>query len=281
MAQKSKKFRVATEGATTDGRRIERSWIEQMAKNFDPKKYGARVWLEHYRGTVPESPFRAYGDVLAVESQTVEDGKLALFAEIAPLPDLVAMTTKDKQKIYTSIEVNPKFADTNEAYLVGLAVTDSPASLGTEVLSFAAKNPAANPFVGRKTSPETLFSETVEVTLQFEDDGAGDDFSLLERVKGISDAFKKKIAGFSKKTDDTVGELLGVVQEMGDAMADLATRYGDDAKSLADLKKKFGVLETGHAALEAKFKTIDTTDANLHTQRPPATGSKASQQTDC
>jgi len=279
MAQKSKMFRVATEGATTDGRRIERSWIEQMARNFDPKKYGARVWLEHYRGTVPESPFRAYGDVVAVESQTVEDGKLALFAEIAPLPDLVAMTTKDKQKIYTSIEVNPKFADTNEAYLVGLAVTDSPASLGTEVLSFAAKNPAANPFAGRKTSPETLFSEAVEVSLEFEDEG--DDTSLLERVKGFGDAFKKKFAGLSKKTDDTVTELLGVVQEMGDAMGELAERAGGDSKSLADLQKKFGALETSHEALEAKFKTIDTTDASKHTQRPTATGSKTTQQTDC
>jgi hypothetical protein len=32
-------------------------------------------------------------------------------------------------------EVNPKFADTGEAYLMGIGVTDSPASLGTDVLS--------------------------------------------------------------------------------------------------------------------------------------------------
>ena len=42
---KSKFFRVATEGATTDGRAITREQIEQMAKNFDPAKYGARVWV--------------------------------------------------------------------------------------------------------------------------------------------------------------------------------------------------------------------------------------------
>ena len=47
MATKSRFFRVATEGATTDGRAIEKKWIQQMAKNFDPKKYGARIWLEH------------------------------------------------------------------------------------------------------------------------------------------------------------------------------------------------------------------------------------------
>ena len=34
----SKFFRVATEGATTDGREIQRSWIEQMAKNFNREK---------------------------------------------------------------------------------------------------------------------------------------------------------------------------------------------------------------------------------------------------
>ncbi len=110
MAQISKFFRVATEGATTDGRQIERAWIQQMAKNFNPKKYGARVWLEHLRGIHPESSFKAYGDVLAAEAREVEDGKLALFAQIEPLPELVAMN-KAKQKIYTSIEVHPKFAD--------------------------------------------------------------------------------------------------------------------------------------------------------------------------
>ena len=89
FAGKTKFFRVATEGATTDGRRIERNWIEQMAKNFDPKKYGARVWLEHFRGIFPDGPFRAYGDVTAVEARPVEDGKLALFAQIEPSPDLV------------------------------------------------------------------------------------------------------------------------------------------------------------------------------------------------
>ena len=39
MASKSKFFRVATEGATTDGRKIERSWIDQMGKNFDPAMF--------------------------------------------------------------------------------------------------------------------------------------------------------------------------------------------------------------------------------------------------
>lgn len=280
MAQKSKMFRVASEGATTDGRRIERSWIEQMAKNFDPKKYGARVWLEHMRGIYPDSSFRAYGDVLAVESRAVEDGKLALFAEIAPLPDLVAMTTTSKQKIYTSVEIDPKFADTNEAYLVGLAVTDSPASLGTEVLSFAAQNPKANPFAGRKTSPGCLFSEAIEIALEFEDDAA-DDGKAAGALKAMKDAIGK-FTGRFKRQDGELGELVEAVGDMAQSFGALADQHAADGKTLAKLSKDFHTLQGAHEALQQKFETIDTTDAGRHAQRPAATGGDSKlQKTDC
>ena len=166
-SQKTKWFRVATEGATTDGRAIQRVWIEQMAKNFNPAKYGARVWIEHMRGLLPDSAFAAQGDVLALRTQEVEDGKLGLFAQIKPLESLIAMN-KAGQKLYTSIEVDPNFADTGEAYLVGLAVTDTPASLGTELLTFAQQNPAANPLAGRKQSANNLFSAATAFTLELE-----------------------------------------------------------------------------------------------------------------
>lgn len=272
MAQKSKMFRVATEGATTDGRRIERSWITQMAANYDPKKYGARVWMEHMRGLYPDSAFRAYGDVLAVEARDVEGGKLGLFAEIAPLPDLVAMTTKAKQKIYTSMEINPKFADTGQAYLVGLAVTDSPASLGTEVLSFAAQHPEANPFAGRKTTPDCLFSEAVPVTLEFEDlpddDAAGKNAGILQSVR---DAIAK-FSGRTKRQDGELGELAEAVGQLATAFGSQAEQHAADGKTLAALSKSFTALQASHQALQTKFDTIDTTDAGHHKQRPPATG---------
>jgi hypothetical protein len=43
-----------------------------------------------------------------------------------------------KEKIYSSIELHPQFALNGKAYVVGLAMTDTPASLGTERLKFAA-----------------------------------------------------------------------------------------------------------------------------------------------
>lgn len=54
------------------------------------------------------------------------------------------------------------------AYLVGLAVTDTPASLGTELLTFAQQNPAANPLAGRKQSANNLFSAATASTLELE-----------------------------------------------------------------------------------------------------------------
>lgn len=168
---RSKFFRVAVEGATSDGRTIERAQIEEMAQSYDPQLYGARIWVEHLRSLLPESPFRAYGDVLALKAEEVEIGgerKLALFARIEPTGDLVNMVNVLKQKLFTSIEIAPKFADTGKAYLQGLAVTDTPASLGTEMLAFAAQHPDHNPLKERKQAPENLFTAAAETHIEFE-----------------------------------------------------------------------------------------------------------------
>jgi hypothetical protein len=162
-------FRVATEGATTDGRKLTRAWLEQMAAGYNPAIYGARIWLEHLRGLYPDGPFRAYGDVKALKVQDV-GGQLGLFAELDPTPDLVAMS-KARQKIYSSVEIDPDFAGTGLAYLVGLGVTDSPASLGTEMLAFAS-GAQANPLSARKQRPTNVFASVEPLDLSApEDDG--------------------------------------------------------------------------------------------------------------
>jgi hypothetical protein len=51
---------------------------------------------------------------------------------------MVQMTDKG-QKVYSSIELHPQFAFNGKAYVMGLAMTDTPASLGTERLKFAAQ----------------------------------------------------------------------------------------------------------------------------------------------
>lgn len=271
----SKFFRVAVEGATTDGRNIERDWIEQMGRNYDPQKYGARVWLEHLRGLSPDSTFRAYGDVVAAKAEEIEiDGKkkMALFARIAPLPELIDLNNK-RQKIYTSMEVTPKFSDSGEAYLTGLAVTDSPASLGTEVLQFAQQKPDASPFKGRKSHADALFSEAIPVELEFEDapdnDAASKKFS--DTLRGLVERF----TGRSKNDDSRFDQVAEGFSALADAMdAERKFHNAEHAKNrdaITALQKQFNELT----------EKLQATPSANHTQRPAATGGGDTVQTDC
>lgn len=171
MAVKAKRFRIGVEGATTDGRTIERAWLEQMAASYNPQVYTALINLEHIKGYTPDSPFRRFGTVDKLEAEEIADGplkgKMALYAWITPSDDLVAYTRK-LQKLFTSMEVNTSFADTGKAYLVGLAATDDPASLGTEMLQFSA-SAKSNPLAGRKQSPENLFTAAEETLIEWEE----------------------------------------------------------------------------------------------------------------
>jgi hypothetical protein len=281
-AQKSKFFRVALEGATTDGRNISREWIEQMAKNYSPTKYGARLNLEHFRGVLPDGPFKAYGDVIALEArkETGEHaGKFGLYAQITPTPDLVAMT-KAKQKIYTSCEVDPNFADTGEAYLVALAVTDSPASLGTEVLSFAAKNPAASPFTHKKQSPTNVFTAAVdEVVIELEPETAPAP-SIFKKVGELLGLVKNKTASDDSRFADMTqavetlatfsSEQGATVKKQADVIEQLMKKVGDQAAALDKHSKDF-------ADLQAKLSTT----GNGQATRPTATGATHAVVTDC
>jgi len=281
MATKAKRFRIAVQGATTDGREISRDWISQMAKNHDPTVYGARVNMEHIKGYAADSTFRRFGDVTKVEAEEITEGplagKLALFGYIDPTPELVELT-KARQKVYTSIEVNPKFSDTGEAYLIGLAVTDDPASLGTEYLSFSAIA-KANPLASRKQDKENLFTAAEETLIEFYDEAdAGP--SLLSRVKEL---FTRK-----EKTDD---ERFSDVSAAVTAVAEQVQKNGEShSQQVATLEKTFSErivaleLQAGkdREALNTLQETLAKTDGGFN-RRPPATGgdNKGSVQTDC
>ena len=118
--------RVATSGKTADGRTIEAQDLRDMAEGYDPALYTATIWYEHIRYV------GSFGTVTELKAEDLDDGKVAL--------------NKEAQKLFTSIEIQPEFADTGKAYLAGLAVTDEPASLGTEPLHFSRRAEKGNYF---------------------------------------------------------------------------------------------------------------------------------------
>lgn len=273
MAKKvSKWFRIGVEGDTCDGRVIDADDINQMAESFDPRVYGCRINLEHLKSYFPDSPFRRYGDVSALKAETIEDdsilnGKRALFAQISPTDDLVQMN-KALQKIYTSMEIRPNFANTGKAYLVGLAVTDDPASLGTEMLEFSAKA-QHNPLAARKSHPDNFFSAAVEVQLEFED-VAEPGVTLLNMVKSV---FSRKQGTDDARFNDVheaVNAVAVHVQEQGET---IEARFTAIEKQLTDqvveLKKSIEKGKQGVMAIENK---LSITENFSQTKRPESTG---------
>ncbi|MEI7176013.1 GPO family capsid scaffolding protein [Pectobacterium carotovorum] len=284
MAKKvSKWFRVGVEGDTCDGRVIDANDIQQMSETFDPRVYGCRINLEHLKGLLPDSPFRRYGDVVELKAETIDDdsalkGKLALFAKITPTDELVALN-KASQKVYTSMEIQPNFANTGKAYLVGLAVTDDPASLGTEMLEFSAKA-KHNPLATRKSSPENLFSVATEVTLEFEDLPDVEP-TLLTRVKAL---FGRKQSSDDARFNDVheaVAEVAGQVQTNADSVEQRFTQLEQrQQQDVATLTQKLAASEQQFTELKA---TLDGTESLSQKRRPAAIGGdgEASLLTNC
>ncbi|MEQ9945243.1 GPO family capsid scaffolding protein [Pectobacterium aroidearum] len=273
MAKKvSKWFRVGVEGDTCDGRVIDATDIQNMAETFDPRVYGCRINLEHLKGVLPDSPFRRYGDVVELKAEKIDDdsalkGKLALFAKITPTDELIAMN-KASQKVYTSMEIQPNFANTGKAYLVGLAVTDDPASLGTEMLEFSAKA-KLNPLATRKSSPENLFSVATEVTLEFEDLPDVEP-TLLSRITAL---FGRKQSSDDARFNDVheaVAAVARQVQTNADSVEQRFTQLEQrQQQDIATLTQKLSASEQQLSDLKA---TLDGTESLSQKRRPPATG---------
>lgn len=127
---------VATAGTTvSDGRVISESWINDMAELYDPEEYKALIWPEHYRSAWAVFEGNNWGEVEELKAGKFKD-KLRLFAKLAPNHYLLE-ANKDGQKLFSSIEPEPDYKKEGRCYLLGLAVTDSPASSGTTRLRFS------------------------------------------------------------------------------------------------------------------------------------------------
>ncbi|MBL0576951.1 GPO family capsid scaffolding protein [Aeromonas caviae] len=122
---------IATEGKAVDGRDITRDWLTDMAETYDPTYYTAVIWPDHDR-------WSSYGTVQALKTEEV-DGKLKLFAILCPNRDLIYYNQSGQYQ-FCSIEPFENFADLGRTYLLGLGVTDEPASIGTTHLKFSKSN---------------------------------------------------------------------------------------------------------------------------------------------
>ncbi|QPL31942.1 GPO family capsid scaffolding protein [Pseudomonas fragi] len=179
--------RVATSGTTADGREILPQELRDIAETYKSSRYTAVIWCEHERW------HGSHGTVFSVrlleDAEDLEPGQIALEAQLKPNDQLLRLNDLG-QKLFTSIEITPNFAGTGKAYLTGLAVTDEPASLGTQELYFS-----------RKTNKTSYYAASValgELGELVEDQPQGEFAKLTAVLKGLFKQF-----GIEPKPDET------------------------------------------------------------------------------
>lgn len=134
---------ILTAGHTVDGREISQETVDQCAATYDPKRYNARINVEH------NSYSSKLGSVLSLRAEGPK-----LFAKLKPNAIFLSLIEQG-QKLHTSCEIQMDFAKTGKAYLTGLALTDEPASLGTDELHLSAQSPGTELFSSNeKIAPE-------------------------------------------------------------------------------------------------------------------------------
>jgi len=144
MSKLTSEFRkIGQSGPTIDGRTIKPEWLLQAAESYSPATYTALIWPDHFR-------WQNYGKVLELKAEE-EGGVVSLYARLQPNATYV-WENQFGQRLFFSMEIEPSFAGTGKAYLVGLGITDSPASLGTDEMRFSQ----------RKQSAGTVFVSNVE-----------------------------------------------------------------------------------------------------------------------
>jgi hypothetical protein len=267
MAKKiSKWFRIGVEGDTCDGRDISAQDIQEMADGFDPRVYGCRINLEHIHSVIPDTPFCRYGDVVELKAEVIDDdsalkGKLALFGKIAPLDNLVAMVANG-QKVYTSMEIRPNFANTGKCGLIGLAVTDDPASLGTEYLQFCA--------AGKKDQPGDLFSVATFAALEFEDQP---DTLLNKLTDSVKTIFSRKQQSDDARFADVREAVTSIAERVQTGSEDAEIRFSALESQITELKKQVDTQGTETTQQLSTIKTtLDKTESIKQPRRHLSTG---------
>ena len=275
-----KRFRVAREGQTVDGRMLTQQQIIDMSETYDPVEYTARINCEHmsgrWSGLNSNYDVGALGDIIKVDHQMetfkqngVDVQLMCLYATLSVLPDLVNANQQGK-KIFTSIEFYPKFADTNRAYLVGLAVTDQPASRGIEPLKF---NRNADALCTDPNDQELILmtkdtqTPAADSSNDNEQPTPKNDNSQNLNDKSNEDGFLQKLSTMfaSKKSGMSSQEQELVLQ----SFQKLNEKTDSVAEENAALKTELSELKTAFEALKTQLSTEPAT--NL-TPIPPSAG---------
>lgn len=117
----------------------------------------------------------------------LEPGQVALEAQLKPNDKLLRLNDAG-EKVFTSIEIRPNFRGRGKAYMTGIAVTDEPASVGTQELYFSSR-----------TSRDAYFASSVELGTFRENEPKGE----LGKLTALLTGFFKRFSVDDSPTETT------------------------------------------------------------------------------
>ncbi|MBH3375279.1 GPO family capsid scaffolding protein [Pseudomonas juntendi] len=228
--------RVAVSGPTADNREITVQELRDCADTYKLSRYTAVIWSEHERW--PGSHGTVYAVRLLDENDDpeLEPGQVALEAQLKPNDKLLSLNDQG-EKLFSSVEITPNFANSGRHYLTGLAVTDSPASLGTQELYFSRGSRKGHRY--HKTS---YFCSAVELG------GLRDGGQQQSELRRVFSAF----AGLFKSFADTTTPSSDETKPMDEATA----------KALKALTDQLVIILAGfQAVLEPALEGVDDVES--------------------
>lgn len=250
---------ISTSGQAVDGRPIEAQWLIDAAETYSRKTYTALIWPHHTQNDIREREFTCnLGEVDALKVET-EGGVTKLYAQLIPNQFLIEANSMG-QKLFTSAEFVGDFGGSGRDYLFGLAVTDIPASLGTEKIKFklAGEEKVAergtletfslgqlqvkppekkDSFWSRLFTASKDFTPTPEPNTDKPTEGDGEKMEELKAlIQQLLDLVKsgKDAATGDAETVDTPEQAADEVAAIADEIADAAAEVADLAEEVAD-----------------------------------------------
>lgn len=228
--------RVAVSGFTADNREITVQELVDCAETYKLTTYTAVIWSEHERWPGSHGTVFAVRLVTESDDPELQPGQVALEAQLKPNDKLLHLNDQG-EKLFTSVEITPNFANTGRFYLTGLAVTDSPASLGTQELYFS-----RGARKGHRYAKTSYYCSAVALG------------SLREGSQQQSELrrFFSALTGLCKRFADTTTPSPDENQPMDEATA----------KALKALYDQFVILLAGmQAVLEPIVEDVDTSES--------------------
>jgi len=235
---------VATEGDTVDGRDIKRQWIIDMGETYDYSHYVALIWPEH------EDDCGNLGEVLEATWHDGDDGLARLYVSLCPNMRLIFANHED-QLLFFSIEPEENWRGSGRTYLKGLAVTDTPASVGTTRLRFSTR---------RKLSKRGYYSCVISHDGKIKQE---EKMKNWQKLFGIKPKFEDESQQEGEPAnDDKLQALASALNELEGRVGKIETQLNsvsDDVSTIAEVvdTEEFSAIRDNASEIVKRFSALD------------------------